>query len=397
MSRSIYQEAERLEKVYFSPIRKVGEKATALAQAGRRIIRFQIGEPDMDTPQAIVDETVKALKIDKLTHYAPNRGTMNLRKAISKLAERNYGYTYDPAKEILVTVGAAEGVIAAIMGLVSPGDEVIINTPAFINYENCVNMAGGTCVKVELPEKDGYQLNVEALKAAITPKTRLLILNNPNNPTGTVLNRKSLETIAALAKEHDFIVVADEIYDRIIYDGIQFCSFASLPGMRERTIVVNGFSKAFAMTGWRLGYVLCDERFYPSLLKFHQYNVVCAPTFIQEGLARAMLKPEVEKEVEKMVSTFAERRAFVMSELDKIKNLSYVKPQGAFYILANVGKTGLSGEDFAAKLLEEKGVAVVPAVGFSRQCADRVRISYANSMSELRDGLKLISEFCAKY
>ena len=385
--------AERLKEVQFSPVRKVLEKANQMAAEGRKIIHVEVGEPDFDTPKPIVTAAVDALTRKKMTHYAPNRGTLKLRKSIASMLKAEYQVEVDPSDEILVTVGAAEAIFDVIFSLVNASDEVIILTPAYMNYENCIHMTGATCVKVALEEKDGFQIDRERLEAAVTEKTRMLVVTNPNNPTGTVLTRESLSIIADLAKKHEFIVLADEIYSRLSYGNRKFCSLSSLDGMRDRTIMVNGFSKVFAMTGWRVGFVACHRKFIPAILKVHQYATTCIPGFIQEGLAEGMETEACTEAVDHMISCFEERRDFVASELDKIQKLSYVDSMGAFYFFINVSKTGMDGNEFAEKLLEKKGVALVPGQAFGEAYGDFVRLSYGRGMDVLSEGLTLMNEF----
>jgi len=392
-TKNLYASAKRLDSVNFSPVRKVLEKANALAKSGKEIIHFEIGEPDFDTPKAIVDAVTKALNEDKLTHYGPNRGVLTLRQVISQKLKTENHYEVSAEDEILITVGAGEAIYDSIMGTINPGDEVIIFTPAFMNYENCINMAGAKCIKVELKEEDSYQIDEATVKKAINEKTKMIIMNNPSNPTGTVYNKNSLEIIARLAQEHNLIVLSDEIYEKLIYSNTPFCSMASLDGMKERTITVNGFSKVYAMTGWRLGYITADKRFIPSILKVHQYITTCAPTFIQSGLAAGMVTDECKKDVADMIQTFKSRRNFVMKQFDSIDRLSYVLPEAAFYILINVSQTGLDGDEFATRLLEEKGVATVPGAGFGECCRNCIRISYATSLENLKAGIEKIKDF----
>lgn len=393
LTQDFYVSAERLNSVNFSPVRKVLEKANELAKSGKKITHFEIGEPDFGTPKSIVDAVSKALNEDKLTHYAPNRGVLALRQAISEKLKNENHYEVSAADEILITVGCSEAIFDSIMGVINPGDEVIIFTPAYMNYENCINMAGAKCVKVDLREEDSYQVNEITARRAINEKTKMIIINNPSNPTGTVYSRESLKIVAQLAKEFNLIVLSDEIYQKLIYDDIPFYSMASFDGMKERTITVSGFSKEYAMTGWRLGFITADKRFIPSILKVHQYITTCAPTFIQAGLAIGMATAECKKDVDNMVQVFKSRRDFVMKELDSIEKLRYVLPQGAFYILVNVSKTGLSGEEFATRLLNEKGVATVPGAGFGECCKNCIRISYATSLENLKEGFEKIKEF----
>ena len=280
-----------------------------------------------------------------------------------------------------------------IFSLVNAADEVILLTPAYMNYENCIHMAGAKCVKVALEEKDGFQINRERLEAAVTERTRMLVVTNPNNPTGTVLTKESLTMIADLAKQYEFVVLADEIYSRLSYGNKKFCSMLSLDGMRDRTIMVNGFSKIYAMTGWRVGFVACHRKFIPAILKVHQYATTCIPGFIQEGLAEGMETEECAESVEYMIGSFEERRNFVASELDKIQKLSYVDSMGAFYFFINVSETGMDGNEFAEKLLDKKGVALVPGQAFGEDYGDFVRLSYGRGMDVLSEGLALMNEF----
>lgn len=387
-----YAAAQRLDHVNFSPVRKVLERANQLADEGMSILHLEMGEPDFDTPKAIVDATADALCVQKRTHYAPNRGVLKLRENISRMLKEQYHADYDGASEILLTCGAAESIFDVIMGIVNPKDEIIIMTPAYMNYENCINMAGAKCVKVELEESDGYQVNRDVLESAITAQTRMIVVTNPNNPTGTVLSKDSLNEIASIAKKYDLIVMADEIYAALTY-GVEFTSFASLEGMRDRTIIVSGFSKCFAMTGWRVGYIAADARFIPSILKVHQYTTTCIPTFIQDGLADGMFADKTNEAVHAMVSTFDERRRLVTNVLDQIPEISYGKADGAFYVFANVGATGLDGTTFATRLLEEKGVAIVPGAAFGENCTDCVRISYSAASEILKESLQRIKDF----
>ncbi|MEA4848011.1 MAG: pyridoxal phosphate-dependent aminotransferase [Clostridiaceae bacterium] len=389
----LYAGAKRLDHVNFSPVRKVLEKANELAKSGKKIIHFEIGEPDFDTPKAIVDAAVKALTADKLTHYGPNRGTLALRQAISQKLKIENHYEVSTEDEILITAGAGEAIFDSIMGVINPGDEVIIFIPAFMNYENCINMAGGKCIKLDLREESSYQIDEAAVRKAINEKTKMIIMNNPSNPTGTVYNMKSLKVVAKLAQEFDLIVLSDEIYEKLNYSDTPFCSMASLEGMKERTITVNGFSKVYAMTGWRVGYITADKRFIPPILKIHQYNTTCVATFIQAGLAEGMVTEECKKDVAEMVKVFKSRRNFVMDQVDSINKLSYVAPEAAFYILINVSKTGLDGDQFASRLLMEKGVATVPGAGFGECCRNCIRISYATSLDNLKEGFEKIKEF----
>lgn len=386
------QGAKRLENMYFSPIRQVMERVAQVKAEGHPVISLSAGEPDFNTPSLIKEKTIEAL-LQNQTHYAPNRGTIGLRTEIAKYLRRNFNLNYDPATELLLTCGGAEAVNAAFMALVNPGDEVIVFTPAFMNYENMIAEAGGRMVAIPLRADDGFQINCDALAQGITPKTKMIVLNNPSNPTGIVYERKVLEGVAAQCREHDLLVFSDEIYNKIVYDGVECCSIATLPGMRERTITMNGFSKAFAMTGWRMGFLAAPAEITTHLLKIHQYTTTCISTFSQIGVEMSMNAPETVAEVEVMISAFSRRRNLMMARLDEIPGLTYIEPKGAFYLFVDVSGTGLSGDAFASRLLEEKYVGCVPGsklgVGFDQY----VRFSYATSDENLEEALHRVAEF----
>ena len=376
----------------FSPVRKVLDKAKELEQAGQRIVHFEIGEPDFNTPEDIVEATKDAL-MKNLTHYGPNRGLLALREVISRNLKKESNLEYDPEEEIIVTVGAAESILDVIVSYIDEGDEVIVFTPAFMNYKNLIAMVGGKIVTIPLKEQDGFQINSYDVKRAITKKTRMIIVNNPHNPTGVVFTEEILQEIAGIAIENNLLVLSDEIYGHIVYDGVKSISMASFDGMKERTITINGFSKSHAMTGWRLGYLAADKKLIPPLLKLHQYVTTCAPTFIQSGVAQAIEKETCIKDVDNMVNIFAARRRLLLDSLKKINGITFVEPKGAFYVFVNVSKTGLKASAFSTMLLEKKGVAVVPGEGFDKAFVDYVRISYAVADSEIKEGTKRISDF----
>ncbi len=386
--------AKRLEGMYFSPIRQVMEKVAKVRKAGHPVISLSAGEPDFNTPNLIKEKTIEAL-LQNETHYAPNRGTLGLRTEIAKYLRRNFDLNYDPATEVLLTCGGAEAVNVAFMTNIDQGDEVIVFTPAFMNYENMIAEAGGVMVPIPLRAEDGFQINCDILAQHITPKTKMIVINNPCNPTGIVYSRQTLEGVAKLCVEHNILVFSDEIYNKIVYDGTECCSIATLPGMRERTITMNGFSKAFAMTGWRMGYLAAPAEMTNDLLKIHQYTTTCISTFSQIGVERSMNAPETEAEVDKMIKAFARRRSLVMSKLDKIPGLSYIEPKGAFYIFVDVSGTGLNGDDFAARLLEEKYVGIVPGSKLGKGFDKYVRLSYATSDENLEEALKRMAELAA--
>lgn len=387
----IYSGAKRLKKVEPSPIRIILDRAAEMKNQGLPVIPFSAGEPDFNTPTDIKASTIDAINAN-YSHYTSNRGLPALRKLLADYIKAETGTTYDYASEILVTSSAAEALNNTIMTLVDEGDEVIILTPAFISYKCLVNLCGGVVVDIPLRAERNFQIDIEAVRANISDKTKMLILNNPNNPTGSVFNHEALAELCKLAVDRNFLILADEIYSRLTYDGAQFHSISSYPGMKEKALTISGFSKTFAMTGWRLGYVATDARLATLILKTHQYSTTCSPTFIQVGLTNAMTTDHTRREVEDMVAAFGRRRAMILSGLDKIKKLSYIKPYGAFYVMVDVSKTGMTGAEFAKKLLEEKYVATVPAIGLGSTCGDYIRISYATSDENIVEGLKRIKE-----
>lgn len=387
----IYSGADRLKNVEMSSIRIVIEKARDMAAAGYPVISLSAGEPDFNTPKAIKEATIDALRED-MTHYSSNRGYLPLKKEIAASIKEETGTEYDPDKEILTTNGGAEALNNIFLSTINPRDEVIIFTPAFVSYRQLAIMCGATPVEIPLTKENGYQIDIEAVKAAITDRTKMIVLNNPNNPTGAVYKYEKLEQLCKIAIENNLMVLSDEIYSNIVYDG-EFHSIASFPGMKERTFLVSGFSKIFAMTGWRMGYIACDSRFYANLMKVHQYSTTSSVTFTQAGLARAMRSESVKEDTAQMVKTFAKRRNLITALLDEIPGLSYVVPEGAFYIMIDVSATGLNGEEFAKRLLNEKYVATVPAVGLGSHCVNEIRVSFASSEESLIEAFSRMKDF----
>lgn len=389
---NLFDCAKRLEEVKVSSIRTIMEKVRIMKEEGKQVVSFSAGEPNFDTPKAIKEAAIRALNRN-LTHYSSNRGVLKLRQEIAIKIKQDTGAEYNPESEIMLTTGASEAINHAILSSVNPGEEVIIFTPAFMNYEAVVNMCGAKVVEIPLLSKYNYQINLEILESKITEKTKMIIINNPCNPTGAVYSKESLEGISKLAVKYNFIVFSDEIYSCLLYENTKFYSIAEFQGMKEHAIIINGFSKTYAMTGWRLGYIAADKRMIDKLLKLHQYATTSGNTFIQEGLAESMNAEETLKEVQFMRKEFSKRKILFEEQLDKMPQLSYVKAKGAFYILINVSKTGLSGEEFSKRLLDEKYVAVVPASGFGNGLSDFIRISFAASEEDIREGLRRINEF----
>ena len=389
MRNMVSQGAQRLEP---SLIRTVLDRAAALRSEGHRVIPFSAGEPNFNTPSPIKAATQKAIE-ENFTHYTSNRGFPGLRTIIAKMMEQTTGTAYDPETEIIVTSSGAEDMNNANHSFVCQGDEVIITTPAVDTNNNQDKITGAEVVEVPLSPKECFRLDAKAIQAKITPKTKMIILNNPNNPSGAVYTREDLEAVAKLAVEHDLLVLSDEMYSRLVYDGAEFVSVTSLPGMRERAIVVSGFSKSYAMTGWRLGYLIADKALVSTMLKVHQYSTTCSPTFIQKGLVDSLEDPQTEKEVQDMLAAFAQRRKAILAGLEKIPGLTPITPRGAFYVTVDVSATGMNGMDFATRLLEEKYVATVPAAAFDGDTANLIRISYAASDEDIQEGLKRLEDF----
>lgn len=393
MPQQLFEGSAGVRRMAASPIRAVLDRAAALRGQGHRVIPFSAGEPDFNTPSPIKEATIKALE-ENHTHYGSNRGLPALRGAISRLLLAQTGQAFNPETEILVTSSGAEAINNVLLAMVDPGDEVLIFSPAFVSYKNLVLFCGAVPVEIPLLPEDGFQPSIALVEKSITPKTRLLVLNNPNNPTGAVYSKESLTQLAALAVKHNLLVVSDEMYASLVYEETEFCSVAGLPGMRERSVIINGFSKTYAMTGWRLGYLAASEKLCNIILRMHQYSTTCSPTFIQKGLADSLALPETERQVQHMLQSFATRRRQLLNGLEKIEKLHFVRPYGAFYTMVDVSAMGLSGVAFAEKLLEEKKVATVPAVGLGAHCQSFIRISYAASEADIDEGLLRIASFC---
>ena len=368
---------------------EVSARARALEAQGRSIIHLQIGEPDFDTP-AHVREAAKRALDEGATHYAPYPGIPALREAIAADVTARKGFPADPS-QVFVTVGGKGVMLYAILGLVDPGDEVIVPDPGYPIYESLTRFVGAAPVPIPIRMERDFRLDVDELASLITPRTRMLILNSPANPTGGVLTREDLTQIAELAVRHDLWVLADEIYGRILYDGAEHVSIASLPGMAERTIVLDGFSKTFAMTGWRLGYAVVPPSVIPTYGQLVINTISCAPTFAQVGAVAALTGPQ--DDVDAMVVEFRARRDLVVDGLNRIPGIRCARPVGAFYAFPSIAGTGLSGAELADRLLHEAGVCVLAGTAFGGVGTDHIRISYANSRENLTEALGRIERF----
>jgi len=358
-----------------------------LASQMEDIISLGVGEPDFPTPWHIREAGIYALENGNTT-YTSNWGILELREAISEHIFKLYKILYDPEGEILITTGSSEALDLAIRATIEPGDEVVIHQPSYVSYLPCVILAGGVPKILPTYPEEEFKINPQRLKEMITPRTKAIILNYPNNPTGAIMDRDTLLEIAEIVDKYDLIVISDEIYDRLVYDG-EFTSFASLPNMKERTILINGFSKAYAMTGWRLGYAAGNREIIEAMMKIHQYTMLCAPTVAQLAALEAL---NLEEEVEKMRDSYNQRRRFFYQGLKEI-GFDVVEPKGAFYIFPSIKKFGLSSEEFAERLLREKRVVVIPGSVFGECGEGFIRCTYASSLSDLKEALRRMGEF----
>ncbi|MEZ0240867.1 MAG: pyridoxal phosphate-dependent aminotransferase [Chloroflexota bacterium] len=353
------------------------------------VISLGVGEPDFDTPRSIVEAGVESLREGR-THYTSNYGTIELRRALSRHLENLYGVAYDPATELLITVGASEAVDLALRATCDPGDEVVLHEPSYVSYVPSIVFAGGTAVHVPTRFEDDFALNPAAVEAAITPRTKALFLGYPCNPTVALLPDAIQEELAPIAERHDLLVYSDEIYDRLAYGAYRHRAFSSLPGMRDRTILMGGFSKAYAMTGWRVGWLGAPAGILEGIVKVHQYGIMSAPTVAQDAALVAIV--EGEPEVERMRAEYDRRRRMFVDGLNAI-GLETFEPLGAFYAFPRITSTGLDSETFAQRLLEEEHVAVVPGGAFGPSGDGHVRACYATSYEKLEEALVRIGRF----
>ena len=375
-----------------SGIRKFFE----IAATRKDCISLGGGEPDFVTPEKFSRAGIQSI-LDGKTQYTANAGLMELRKAISKYLDGFIGVHYDPASEVIVTVGASEGLDAAFRAVCAPGDEVLVPEPCFVCYAPLVSLTGATPVAVKCHIEDEFKLNPAEVEAAITDKTKAIIVAFPNNPTGGVMEKADLEAIVPIIENHDLMVFSDEIYGELVYNGLKFTSIASIGNMRERTIILSGFSKAFAMTGWRLGYICAPKPVMDVVYKIHQYGIMGAPTAAQYAAlaAREESFKDGFAEVAEMRSKYDERRRYLVDRLNAM-GLTCFEPRGAFYAFPCVKSTGMDGEQFALALLDAKNVAVVPGGAFGDSGKDFIRISYAYSVEAIKTALDKIEEFLAE-
>jgi aspartate aminotransferase len=374
--------AARMERIGTETAFEAAARARALEATGRDVIHLEIGEPDFDTPANIREAAKRALDAGR-THYAPYPGIPELREAIAADATARKGFPVS-ADRVFVTVGGKGVMVYAIFALVEPEDEVIVPDPGYPIYESLTRYVGATPVPLAIRQDNGFRMDPDELAALVTPRTRMIVINSPANPTGGVLTRDDLERIAAIALEHDLVVLADEIYGRILYEG-EHVSIASLPGMAERTIVLDGFSKTYAMTGWRMGYAIVPEELVFAFGRLIINTISCAPTFVQAGAVEALTGPQAA--VDAMVNEFRARRDLVVAGLNELPGISCLKPSGAFYVFPDVSGTGLTGADFTTRLLYEGGVSALAGTAFGGAGVNHIRLSYANSQENLAKAL----------
>lgn len=376
--------SHKIKSIKPSGIRKFFDIAATM----EGVISLGVGEPDFSTPWVIRKAAIQILERKHIV-YGPNLGIMPLREAISRRIEKKHGVKYHPGEQIIVTVGGSEAIDLAVRGLIDPGDEVLVVEPCFVCYAPLVELAGGVAVPVPTRIENNFKLTVEDLEGKITERTKLLILPYPNNPTGAIMTREDLEPIADLLRDTNIMVLSDEIYSELTY-GRRHFSIIELPEMAERTIYVNGFSKAYAMTGWRLGYVAAPEPVIHQIFKIHQYGIMCSPYISQNAAIEAL--NSCDEEVEKMVEEYNVRRRYLVSEFNRL-GLSCFDPEGAFYVFPCIKSTGLSSEEFCERLLYEEKVAVVPGSAFGSSGEGYLRISYAYSLKHLMEAMSRIEDF----
>ncbi len=380
--------SERVRLVKPSGIRKFFDIVAGMPE----VISLGVGEPDFVTPEHIRRAGIASVEAGE-THYTSNYGIPQLRQAIARHLRHLYEIDYDPLHEIFVTVGVSEGVDAALRALVDPGDEVVTPDPGYVAYEAGIVFAGGVSVPVPSYAQDNFEVKATAIEAAITPRTKALLFGNPNNPTGGVIGRQELEAIADVARRHDLIVIVDEVYSRLTYE-LEHTCIAALPGMRERTVLLDGFSKAYAMTGWRIGYVAAPQSILDAMLKIHQYTIMCAATMSQAAALEALLHGEAD--VQRMVASYAERRRVMVDGLNQI-GLTCSDPKGAFYAFPAISRTNMTSEEFAERLLFEEKVAVVPGDAFGAAGEGFVRCAYCTAQEKIEEALERMGRFVKRH
>lgn len=385
-------ESEKMKKIGFSKIRRFKTMAEEMEAEGKNVVHFEIGQPDFVTPMYIRDAACESLR-NGSTSYTSNYGKPALRKAIAQKLEKDNNIIVDPDKEIIVTVGGEEAMTATLLSLLDAGDEVLLSSPGYEPYSSIAHLANAVPVYVPLSENDNWQFDLNALEACITPRSKVLVLCTPANPTGTIMDKESLERLSVICIKNDLLVVADEAYERVVYDGHKHVSIASLPGMKERTVTIHSFSKSYSMCGFRIGYIATDEALAKIIIRCHQKMVLCATSFAQDAALAAL--QENSDEITNMLDEFDRRRLVIYDALQEM-DLPCNKPQAAFYVFPNVGNLGLDGDAFAERFIREYGVAVVPGSEFGELGKNNIRISYATSLEQCKEGMKRLKAFVEK-
>ncbi len=381
--------SRRVESLAPSGIRKFFD----LIQSMEGVVSLGVGEPDFATPWPISEAAIHAIEKGH-THYTSNYGMLELRERLAQHLSSRSGAAYDFHTQLLITVGVSEGVDLAMRAIINPGDEVLVPEPSYVSYKPCVVLAGGVAVPVATSQANAFKLMPKELEAKITPKTRALIISYPNNPTGAVMSRREMEAIADVAKRRDLTVISDEVYDRLVYGGHAHTCFASLPGMKERTVLLGGFSKSYAMTGWRVGFAAAAEEIIEAMVKIHQYTMLCAPTPSQTAALQAL--DTDDRIVENMVREYDRRRRLLVKGLNRI-GLDCFEPQGAFYAFPSIKATGMTSAAFSEALLKEERVAVIPGSAFGEAGEGHVRCCYAVSLHEIEEALVRMERFVKRH
>lgn len=382
---------EKLAQIQQSVTIRVADMIREIEGRGKSVVKLQTGDPDFSTPDVIVQAAFDAIK-EGQTHYVNSRGLPELREAIADKLRQENGLDYDPKREILVTHGGIHGVFATLNAVIEAGDEVLIVDPCWMPYVSSTIIAGGKPVRIATDPRSDFRVTINQIESHITSHTKVLIINTPCNPTGNVLTSDELGKIAALAEYHDLYVIADEVYEKLVYDGCEHVSIASLPGMRERTITVNSFSKTYAMTGWRVGYLAARREIVDQILKISQYSITNIAPFIQKAAVIALTDPEVQRFVETMRDIYDKRRKLAIKRLEAIEGVSTIDPQGAFYLMIDISRFCLNSTKFSSRFLEKELVGVVPGVGFG-QCAEGfLRITFAAAQEQIMEGIARLEQ-----
>ncbi len=385
-------QADRMVNAPLSKIREVIAYASKLEAQGKRIVHLEIGEPDFNTPEHIVRACKKAMDEGKM-HYGPVTGIAELRAAVAAHYNKLYGSSYTP-DEVIITTGVEQGIFLSMNAYLNPGDEILVPDPGYLCYFTLPHIAGAEAVSYPLDEKDDFQLKSEELEKLVTPRTKAILLNSPSNPCGSMLDESSLRIVADLAERHNLLVISDEVYADMVYGGKKYCSAASLPSLKKRLIVLHGFSKYFAMTGWRLGYLLCDRALIDPLMRLNFYNLSCPNTFIQYAGLAALTEDDAPSRA--MIREYENRRNYMVEALNTLPGCSCRMPDGAFYIFMNIVNTGMTADEFCRLMIDEAGVSLTPGHVFGSMGKDFVRVSYANSMENLKLAVSLMRECLEK-